>query len=63
MLPPGQAAVLFRLTGHHTLTWRHTFAPLQLDQLTGQPRADDILLYAVPVCAPYQVSWQLMLGS
>ncbi|KAL4420985.1 hypothetical protein ABPG77_001304 [Micractinium sp. CCAP 211/92] len=27
----------------------------QLDQLTGQPRADDILLYAVPVCAPYQV--------
>ncbi len=28
---------------------------LQLDQLTGQPRTDDILLYAVPVCAPYQV--------
>ncbi|KAI7842328.1 hypothetical protein COHA_003968 [Chlorella ohadii] len=27
----------------------------QLDQLTGQPRTDDILLYAVPVCAPYQV--------
>ncbi|KAL4425918.1 hypothetical protein ABPG75_009934 [Micractinium tetrahymenae] len=27
----------------------------QLDQLTGQPRGDDILLYAVPVCAPYQV--------
>lgn len=63
MLPPGQVAVLLRRMGHHTLTWRHAFAPLQLDQLTGQPRADDILLYAVPVCAPYQVSRQLMLGS
>lgn len=30
-------------------------APPQLDGLTGQPRADDILLFAVPVCAPYQV--------
>ena len=25
----------------------------ELDRLTGQPRADDVLLYAVPVCAPY----------
>ncbi|EFN57403.1 hypothetical protein CHLNCDRAFT_57209 [Chlorella variabilis] len=27
----------------------------QLDQLTGVPRGEDILLFAVPVCAPYQV--------
>ena len=29
--------------------------PPQLDGLTGQPRAEDILLFAIPVCAPYQV--------
>ncbi|PSC75362.1 nuclear export mediator factor Nemf-like isoform X1 [Micractinium conductrix] len=27
----------------------------QLDSLTGVPRGEDILLFAVPVCAPYQV--------
>jgi hypothetical protein len=26
----------------------------ELDSLTGCPRADDVLLYAVPVCGPYQ---------
>uniref|UniRef100_A0A1D2A0E9 Nuclear export mediator factor NEMF n=1 Tax=Auxenochlorella protothecoides TaxID=3075 RepID=A0A1D2A0E9_AUXPR len=26
-----------------------------LDALTGLPRPDDVLLYALPVCAPYQV--------
>lgn len=25
----------------------------QLDSLTGAPRPDDVLLFAVPVCAPY----------
>ena len=25
----------------------------QLDSLTGAPKQDDILLFAVPVCAPY----------
>ena len=25
----------------------------QLDSLTGAPRQDDVLLFAVPVCAPY----------
>ena len=25
----------------------------QLDSLTGEPRPDDVLLFAVPVCAPY----------
>lgn len=25
----------------------------QLDSLTGVPRPDDVLLFAVPVCAPY----------
>lgn len=25
----------------------------ELDALTGVPRADDILLYAVPMCGPY----------
>jgi hypothetical protein len=24
-----------------------------LDSLTGIPRADDVLLYAIPVCGPY----------
>ena len=24
-----------------------------LDALTGQPRADDVLLFALPMCAPY----------
>ena len=27
----------------------------QLDSLTGVPRGDDILLFALPMCAPYQV--------
>lgn len=27
----------------------------QLDELTAIPRPEDVLLYAVPVCAPYQV--------
>jgi hypothetical protein len=25
----------------------------ELDALTGLPRADDVLMYAVPVCGPY----------
>lgn len=25
----------------------------QLDSLTGAPSSDDVLLFAVPVCAPY----------
>lgn len=25
----------------------------QLDSLTGAPKPDDVLLFAVPVCAPY----------
>ncbi|EIE22903.1 hypothetical protein COCSUDRAFT_16391 [Coccomyxa subellipsoidea C-169] len=25
----------------------------ELDSLTGQPRPDDVLLYAIPMCAPY----------
>ena len=25
----------------------------QLDSLTGTPKQDDVLLFAVPVCAPY----------
>ena len=32
---------------------------LQLDSLTGVPRGEDILLFAVPVCAPYQArAWR-----
>ncbi len=27
----------------------------QLDSLTGVPRGDDVLLFALPMCAPYQV--------
>jgi len=27
----------------------------QLDELTGMPRPEDVILYAVPVCAPYHV--------
>lgn len=27
----------------------------QLDELTGVPREDDVLLHAIPVCAPYRV--------
>ena len=27
----------------------------QLDELTGVPRPEDVVLYAVPMCAPYQV--------
>ena len=27
----------------------------QLDELTGIPRPEDVVLYAIPVCAPYQV--------
>lgn len=32
----------------------------QLDALTGCPRAEDILLFAVPVCAPYQVRFRII---
>lgn len=27
----------------------------QLDSLTGVPRGNDVLLFALPMCAPYQV--------
>lgn len=40
--------------------WFHSGAPLPpqegealLDSLTGQPHPEDILLFAVPICAPY----------
>ena len=48
---------------HHTvltlnLFFFFTFFPLQdadtLDSLTGQPVPEDILMFAIPVCAPYQ---------
>ena len=37
------------------LCWPRLACLVQLDGLTGQPRPEDILLFAVPVCAPYQV--------
>jgi hypothetical protein len=27
---------------------------MELDKLTGKPHVDDLILFAVPVCAPYQ---------
>lgn len=55
-LPPVKPVV----RGWRDAVWFHSEAPLLvqegealLDSLTGQPHPEDILLFAVPICAPY----------
>lgn len=55
-LPPGRPLG----GGWRAAAWFHSGAPLPLqegeallDSLTGQPHPEDILLFAIPICAPY----------